>query len=124
LAEVNGEKRPLQSKKFVAYLVAEATWKIVLVVLIFFGKESLPTSLFVLMLAVVLVAGFIETAYLLGQAGLDKYVRLAQIIANGNGNGKTNGSVAEIVSKGTRGLVSPPKPEGGEDPDQDPDQDG
>lgn len=96
------DKRPLQSKKFVAYLVAEATWKLVVVLLILAGREALPTSLFVLLLAVVLIAGFIEVGYILSAAALDKYTRLAQIVSNGGGN---NGSVAKLVSKGTRGLI-------------------
>jgi len=101
------EKTPLQSKKFVAFLVAEASWKVILLFLIFFGHEALPQALFVIMLTVVLVAGFIEAGYILGQAALDKYTRLAHIAVNSIGS-KPNGATSKMVSQATKGLVEMP----------------
>jgi len=97
------DKRPMQSKKFIAYLVAELTWKAIVVLLIFVGREAMPKSLFFLLLAVVLIAGFIEVGYILSTNALDKYTRLAQIAVNANG--KINGTTGKVVSKGTKGLI-------------------
>ena len=84
------EKSPLQSKKFLAYLLAEASWKIILVITLWSAKDVLlarediaggGAGLWTFMLAVVLIAGFIEAGFILGQAALDKYVRVASIVA-------------------------------------------
>ncbi len=70
------KQTPLQSKKWIAYLVAEITWKIVLVVAI-----VLSTSMWIT-LAMVAVAAFVEVVYIGKQADLDRYVRLAEIAAS------------------------------------------
>ena len=79
--------RPLQSKKFVAYLVAEATWKAILLVILIMGMKNGTIDMIVgsIVLTIVAVAGFIEAGYIIGQASLDKYTRIAQIAAS---NGK------------------------------------
>ncbi len=69
----------LQSKKFLAFLVASVLWKVLAVILILFGNDI--TFQWTLLLAIILVAGFVETGYIIGQASLDKYVRLAHIAA-------------------------------------------
>ena len=75
------EKSPLRSKKFVAFLVAELAWKLVLVV----GLVTLRSELseagwgWGFLLAVVVVSGFVEIGYLGGQAWLDRYVRVAAL---------------------------------------------
>lgn len=76
------EKSPLHSKKFLAYLLAEATWKLILVITLLTDGDS--AALWAFMLAIVLVAGFIEAGFILGQAALDKYVRVARIAAGGD----------------------------------------
>ena len=74
--------RTLQSKKFVAYLVAEATWKILAALVLIFGAESIgQASLTSIMMTIILVAGFVEVMFIGSQATLDKYVRLASIAA-------------------------------------------
>ena len=80
------EKSPLESKKFIAYLLAEATWKVVLLVTLWVGRGVLMEGhaspmMWGFMLAVVIVAGFIEAGFIGGQTWLDKYVRVAQIAA-------------------------------------------
>ena len=72
-------KRKLQSKKFVAYLVAEITWKALAVLVLFWGKDAIPTQVWVCLISIIVVAGFIEAGYILGQSSLDKYLRIAQI---------------------------------------------
>lgn len=75
-------KSPLQSKKFVAYLVAEITWKILAALVLFWGKDSIPSQVWLILLAIVLVAAFVEVGYIIGQSSLDKFVRVAGIIAD------------------------------------------
>jgi hypothetical protein len=78
------ESSPMQSKKFVAYLVAELTWKILAGLVLFWGKDSIPQSVFVVLLAIILVAGFVETGYILGQVSIDKFIQLAAIVKDKN----------------------------------------
>lgn len=81
------EKAPLQSKKFVGYLVAEATWKVLIGILLVMGIHGNTIDVFLgsVALALIVVAGFIEAGYIIGQASLDKYVRVTEIAAR-NGN--------------------------------------
>jgi hypothetical protein len=98
--------RPLQSRKFVAYLTAEITWKGLAALVLFWGKDSIPTQVWLILLAIIVVAGFVEVAYISGQAGLDRYTQVAQIAArsgqsvmmkgitiqpSGNGHASLNG---------------------------------
>jgi hypothetical protein len=76
----------LKSKKFIAYLIAEFTWKIIVglgIYSVYYGK--LTVGWLALLSLVILVAAFIEVGYILGQASLDKYLRLAKI-ATDSGN--------------------------------------
>lgn len=76
------ERSHLQSKKFAAYLVAEFTWKILLFFMVWRWADKRAT----VMIATIIVAGFIECGFILGQAALDRYVRVAAILKR-NGNG-------------------------------------
>ena len=76
-----GEGTPLQSKKFVAFTLAEITWKILAGLVLFWGKDAMPDQQFIVLLAIIVVAGFVEVGFILGQASLDKFVRLAKIAA-------------------------------------------
>lgn len=81
--ETNGHsKSPLQSKKFVAFLISEILWKIVLLLVLFWGKDAIPHQVWAIMIGIILVAGFVEALYIGGQAALDKYIQVAQIAAN------------------------------------------
>jgi len=77
-------KGPLQSKKFVAFLVGETTWKIALIVLLVLGMKEAKIDIFVgsIAMAIVIIAGALEALYIGGQAGLDRYTRIAQIAVN------------------------------------------
>ena len=70
------EKLPLSSKKFLAYLIADLGWKIILGVLIYKNCEGHNQ---LLLLSIVCISGFVQTGYILGQAALDRYVRIAEI---------------------------------------------
>jgi hypothetical protein len=76
---------PLESKKFLAFLIGELTWKAVLVVaLVVFHKDFAGVGAWAwwFMISVVVTAGFTEVGYIGGQAWLDKYVRVAEIARN------------------------------------------
>jgi len=82
------EKTPLSSKKFLAYLLAEATWKVILVAALFTFKEQLSAASmwgWWFMIVTVIVAGFVEVGFIGGQAWLDKYVRVAQLATKQGG---------------------------------------
>lgn len=65
---------PMTSKKFIAYLIAELTWKAIIVMLIM-NSSKLGDNLIIL--TIVLIAGFLEVAYILGQAYVDSYMKIA-----------------------------------------------
>ncbi len=77
---------PLASKKFAAYLVAEVSWKIVLVVALIVFRNDFATlghTPWWLLFSMVITAGFVEIGYIGGQAWLDRYVKVAEIARGG-----------------------------------------
>jgi len=73
------EKNPLSSKKFLVFLISEISWKAILILMIvMFELGLLPT---ILMMSVIIIAGFVEAVALGGQAIVDRYVRVARITA-------------------------------------------
>jgi hypothetical protein len=80
------DKTPLRSKKFIAYLLAEISWKIILVIALLVMKDqisSVNVGGWWFLFTIVIVVGFVEVGFIGGQAWLDKYVRVAQIASNG-----------------------------------------
>lgn len=75
------EKKPTQSKKFVAYLIAEFTWKIVIGMFLVLYAADLGVMATILGVSLILIAGFVEAGFILGQAALDRFTRMAQITA-------------------------------------------
>jgi len=69
----NIEKAPLQSKKFLAYLLSNTGSKILLLWMVSNNTSDLA------IITTVTAAAFIDVGYILGQAALDKYVRVATI---------------------------------------------
>jgi hypothetical protein len=72
------EKPFWKSKKFIAYMTAEIGWKAVLFMMIYLREVSFEEA--PVMLTIILVSGFVQVTFIGGQAALDKYVRVAQII--------------------------------------------
>lgn len=72
------DKTPLKSKKFVAYLISDIGWKIILLYLIYRQKDNIQPAAISLMLALTFVNGFMQVGYILGQASLDKYVKMTE----------------------------------------------
>ena len=80
---MSANEPPLKSRKFVAFLIAEMTWKLLLgVLLVLEMKEGTIRPITgALGIAVIVVAGFMEALYIGGQAALDRYTNVAQIAA-------------------------------------------
>jgi len=95
----------LQSKKFAAFLVAEATWKILAALVLFWGRDSITTQVWVILLAIIVVAGFVEVGYIVGQQALDKYVRVAQIAADAGQTIKMKGVETQKTPDGKPGEL-------------------
>jgi hypothetical protein len=68
-----------ESKKFWAFIIAELGWKGLAVLVLFWGKDSIPLQVWAILLAIILVAGFVEVSYISGQVALDKYIKVAKI---------------------------------------------
>ncbi len=75
---MSDNKLPLKSKKFIAYLIAEAGWKILLIWILIDLKSKFDHYSFIVILTLVIVSGFIQVGYILGQAALDKYTYLTE----------------------------------------------
>lgn len=74
------EKGALGSKKFVAFLVSEIGFFLLLGALIWEQNvNDLGGNVAFMTLAV--TAGFVATGYILGQASLDRYVRVATVMS-------------------------------------------
>lgn len=67
------DKAALRSKKFLAFLIAEVTWKIVVGLELHFGASSVS------MMLTVVVAGFTEAVYIGGVAALDAYTHVIRV---------------------------------------------
>ena len=80
------EKAWWQSKKFIAFLGAEAGFFALMGAMIYTQEmDKVGENVAFMVLAV--TAGFLATGYILGQAALDKYIRVAKITM---GKGDTN----------------------------------
>jgi hypothetical protein len=71
------DKMPLQSKKFIAYLISEIGWKTILFYLLWKIQGQIDPSDLTLLITIVLTSGFIQIGYILGQTALDKYVQMS-----------------------------------------------
>lgn len=71
------DKTPLKSKKFVAYLIADLGWKIIILYMLMHLESKLQPSELTFLLTVVITSGVIQIGYILGQAALDKYINAA-----------------------------------------------
>lgn len=65
------EKAPLQSKKFLAYLISNLGSKALLFWMVARNEKEL------VIISAVVAAACLDIGYVLGQAALDKYVRVA-----------------------------------------------
>jgi hypothetical protein len=78
------DKKPLQSKKFIAYLIADLGWKMALFYLLYQSKSKFDYYSFSIIITLLIVSGFIQVGYILGQAALDKYTEVTKNITSQN----------------------------------------
>ena len=78
------DKLPLKSKKFLAYLIADFGWKIILIYFMYNQQEKIDSYIFGITITLILVSGFIQVGYILGQAALDRYVQISNNLTNNN----------------------------------------
>jgi hypothetical protein len=71
------DKTPLKSKKFIAYLIADLGWKVIILYMLMHLKSKLQPSELTFLLTVIITSGVIQIGYILGQAALDKYINAA-----------------------------------------------
>jgi hypothetical protein len=83
-------KRPLQSKKFIAYLIADFGWKIALFYILYQSKSKFDYYSFSITITLLVVSGFIQVGYILGQAALDKYIETAKTLTKASSNKEEN----------------------------------
>lgn len=85
------ERTPVQSKKFIAFLVSDISWTIITLYMLWIIHEgllrhvngelnSVLASMVTLLMAVIIVSGFVQAGYIINQTALDKYVRVAHIL--------------------------------------------
>ena len=71
------DKMPLKSKKFIAYLIADFGWKIIIIYMLTHLNSKLSPEELTFLLTVVITSVIIQIGYILGQAALDKYINAA-----------------------------------------------
>lgn len=71
------DKLPLKSKKFLAYLIADVGWKILMFYVIWEYQTKIEHYAFMVLVTMIVTSGFIQIGYILGQAALDKYTAVA-----------------------------------------------
>lgn len=71
------DKTPLKSKKFLAYLIADLGWKVIILYMLMHLQSKLDPEELTFLLTVVITSGVIQIGYILGQAALDKYINAA-----------------------------------------------
>lgn len=72
------QKLPLQSKKFLAFLIVVIGWKALSAWLLTIYGAQLSHYGFMVLMTLIIVEGFFAVGYVLGQAALDKYSSLAE----------------------------------------------
>ena len=82
------DKMPLKSKKFIAYLLAEFGWKLIILFLLYQIQGKIDHYTLVLLVTTVIVSGFIQIGYILGQAALDKYTQISNNMLNNDNTKK------------------------------------
>lgn len=73
------DKVPIQSKKFLAYLISEFGWKISLFFCLFNYRAKVDIYNLILMISIIIVSAFIQIGYILGHVALDKYIKVAEV---------------------------------------------
>lgn len=88
------EKMPLRSKKFLALFFVESLLVMMAMTALITGTVGWPIAAF--MLSIVLTMGILAIGYVLGQAALDRYVRIAQITNKAPLEGGKDGKESDL----------------------------
>lgn len=92
---------PLASRKFIAYMFADAAWTILIggglyrlewILTNAEEKVAAAGSVLTLMMTMVIVKGFVQTMYIGGQSFIDRYVEVARITAGKSENSQQSQS--------------------------------
>lgn len=78
----------MQSKKFIAYLIAEIGWKLTLGYILWELRAKFDQYSFVVIVTLIGVSGFIQVGYILGEVALDRYTRMAEAMRKGGNDDK------------------------------------
>jgi uncharacterized protein YneF (UPF0154 family) len=78
ITKSGADKLPLQSKKFVAYIIADLGWKAAICLLLYQLHAKFDYYSTSLLLTLIIVSGFIQVGYILGEVALDRYTRMAE----------------------------------------------
>ena len=81
---MSDNKLPLKSKKFIAYIISELGWKILIFYVIWEYKTKIDHYAFMVLISMIITSGFMQIGYVLGQAALDKYAHVAERGLNNN----------------------------------------
>ena len=85
------DKSPVKSKKFLAYLVSDIGWKVIIMYMLMHLKSKLNVQELTLLMTIVITSGVIQIGYILGQVALDKYINAAvEILDNDEKDKKDN----------------------------------
>lgn len=75
------ERSPIQSKKFIAFLLSQVTWTLLMAAMLIWvwwtDKDDLDVLKFGLLLSIIVGNLFLQVAYICSQAAVDAFVRLA-----------------------------------------------
>lgn len=82
-------KLPMRSKKFLAYLIADLGWKILMFYVVYEYQTKIDHYAFMVLVTMIVTSGFIQIGYILGQAALDKYTHVATTALEQNGGKPT-----------------------------------
>lgn len=75
------DSKLLQSKKFMAYLIANGIALVMFMSILVFFKGEMTLFVWALLMTIVTLLVFLEVGYILGKASLDKFTRVAEINA-------------------------------------------
>lgn len=71
-------KRPTQSKKFMAFILSNLGWMLFLFYFVATHEKSMDQYVFLVIMCCVVTCGFLQLGYVLGQAAVDKYALTVQ----------------------------------------------
>ncbi len=85
-------KGTLKSKKFIAYLLSEFGWKLLILYVLWEYGKGIDHYAFMVLISMIVTSGFIQIGYILGQAALDKYTHVAVTALEREANDVTSSS--------------------------------